>query len=120
MSTRPTTPSDAPSFTATNGTLYLVPAPLDFGCDTQAPLQDALPDGTLKTAARLTHWICENAKSTRAYLKRIEPLHPLAASLQQQTITELPREVHKKGDHVEKGSAPFDARHRLPAALVGH
>lgn len=120
MSTRPTTPSDAPSFTATNGTLYLVPAPLDFGCDTQAPLQDALPDGTLKTAARLTHWICENAKSTRAYLKRIEPLHPLAASLQQQTITELPREVHKKGDHGEKGSAPFDARPLLAAALVGH
>ncbi|KAB2897871.1 MAG: ribosomal RNA small subunit methyltransferase I, partial [Burkholderiaceae bacterium] len=25
------------------GTLYLVPAPLDFGCDAQAPLQDALP-----------------------------------------------------------------------------
>ena len=120
MSARPTTPSDAPSFTATNGTLYLVPAPLDFGCDTQAPLQDALPDGTLKTAARLTHWICENAKSTRAYLKRIEPLHPLAASLQQQTITELPREVHKKGDHGEKGSAPFDARPLLAAALVGH
>ncbi len=120
MSTRPTTPPDAPSFTATNGTLYLVPAPLDFGCDTQASLQDALPDGTLKTAARLTHWICENAKSTRAYLKRIEPLHPLAASLQQQTITELPREVHKKGDHGDKGSAPFDARPLLGPALVGH
>jgi len=120
MSTRPTTPPDAPSFTATNGTLYLVPAPLDFGCDTQASLQDALPDGTLKTAARLTHWICENAKSTRAYLKRIEPLHPLAASLQQQTITELPREVHKKGDHGDKGSAPFDARPLLAAALFGH
>ena len=120
MSTRPTTPPDAPGNAATNGTLYLVPAPLDFGCDIQAPLQDALPDGTLKTAARLTHWICENAKSTRAYLKRIEPLHPLATSLQQQTITELPREVHKKGDHGDKGSAPFDARPLLAAALAGH
>ncbi|HUD34881.1 MAG TPA: ribosomal RNA small subunit methyltransferase I, partial [Variovorax sp.] len=48
---------------AAPGRLYLVPAPLDFGCDTQAPLQDALPLGTLQTAARITHWICENAKS---------------------------------------------------------
>src|SRR5256885_12075120 len=42
------------------GTLYLVPAPLDFGCDEQTPLTQVLPDGTLRTAARLTHWICEN------------------------------------------------------------
>ena len=102
------------------GTLYLVPAPLDFGCDTQAPLQDALPSATLQTAARLTHWVCENAKSTRAYLKRIDALHPLALTLQQQQITELPREVHKKGDHGDKGSAPFDARPLLAAALQGH
>lgn len=101
------------------GTLYLVPAPLDFGCDTQAPLEDALPSGTLQTASRLTHWICENAKSTRAYLKRIDAVHPLAAPLQQQVITELPREVHKKGDHGDKGSAPFDARPLLAAALDG-
>ncbi len=104
---------------ASVGTLYLVPAPLDFGCDTEAPLQDALPAGTLQTAARLTHWVCENAKSTRAYLKRIDALHPLAAPLQQQQITELPREVHKKGDHGGKGSAPFDARPLLKAALAG-
>ena len=102
------------------GTLYLVPAPLDFGCDTQAPLPEALPDGTLRTAARLTHWICENAKSCRAYLKRIDALHPLAAPLQQQHITELPREVHKKGDHGGKGSASFDARALLAPALAGH
>ena len=54
------------------GRLFLVPGPLDFGCDQQAPLQDALPLGTLQTAAGLTHWICENAKSARAYLKRME------------------------------------------------
>jgi len=104
----------------TPGTLYLVPAPLDFGCDAQAPLDHALPAGTLETAARLIHWVCENAKSTRAYLKRIDALHPLAVPLQQQQITELPREVHKKGDHGGKGSAPFDARPLLAAALAGH
>ncbi len=104
----------------TLGTLYLVPAPLDFGCDSQVPLHDALPASTLQTAARLTHWVCENAKSTRAYLKRVDALYPLAAALQQQQITELPREVHKKGDHGSKGSAAFDAKPLLAAALAGH
>lgn len=97
------------------GTLYLVPAPLDFGCEVQAPLQDALPLGTLQKAAEITHWICENAKSARAYLKRIDAVVPLAAPLQAQQITELPREVHKKGDH----AGQFDARPMLAAALAG-
>ncbi|MDQ0571768.1 16S rRNA (cytidine1402-2'-O)-methyltransferase [Variovorax paradoxus] len=100
----------------TPGKLYLVPAPLDFGCDIQAPLQDALPLGTLQAAAGLTHWICENAKSARAYLKRIDAVVPLAAPLQAQDIRELPREVHKKGDH----AGQFDARPLLAAALEGH
>jgi 16S rRNA C1402 (ribose-2'-O) methylase RsmI len=63
---------------AAKGKLYLVPAPLDFGCDVQAPLQDVMPLQTLQVASRLSCWICENAKSTRAYLKRIDALHPLA------------------------------------------
>lgn len=105
---------------AKTGTLFLVPAPLDFGCDSQVALQDALPAATLQTAARLTHWVCENAKSTRAYLKRVDALYALAAPLQQQQITELPRAVHKKGDHGDKGSAPFDASPLLAAALAGN
>jgi 16S rRNA (cytidine1402-2'-O)-methyltransferase len=100
----------------THGKLFLVPAPLDFGCDTQAPLQDALPLGTIQAAAGITHWICENAKSARAYLKRIDAVAPLAAPLQAQDIRELPREVHKKGDH----AGQFDARPLLAAALEGH
>ncbi len=98
------------------GRLYLVPAPLDFGCAEQAPLQDAVPLGTLQVAARLSHWICENAKSTRAYLKRIDGVVPLALPLQEQVLTELPREVHKKGDH----GPGFDATPLLAAALQGH
>jgi 16S rRNA (cytidine1402-2'-O)-methyltransferase len=99
------------------GKLYLVPAPLDFGCDTQTPLRDVLPDGTLNAAAGITHWICENAKSARAYLKRIDELHPLAVPMREQLMTELPREVHKKGDH-QTGS--FDAKPLLAPALQGH
>ncbi len=98
------------------GTLYLVPAPLDFGCDAQTPLQDVLPEGTLRSAALLTHWVCENAKSCRAYLKRIDALHPLAAPLQQQHIAELPREEHKKGDH----AGQFNAAPLIAPLLAGH
>ena len=97
------------------GRLYLVPAPLDFGCETQAPLQDVMPLATLQLAATLPCWICENAKSTRAYLKRISEVQPLQQPVQALQITELPREVHKKGDH----GGNFDARPLLKAALEG-
>ncbi len=101
----------------TPGTLYLVPAPLDFGCEQQAPITDVMPLGTLQVAAGITHWIGENAKTTRAVLKRVGEVVTLAAPLQQQTITELPREVHKKGDH---SASSFDAKPLLQAAQQGH
>ncbi len=100
---------------ARRGRLFLVPAPLDFGCDTQAPITDVLPAATLATAAGLAHWICENAKTARACLKRIGEVHPLAAPLQQQQIVELPRELHKKGD----SGTTADLRPLLQAALQG-
>ena len=103
------------SATNAKGKLYLVPAPLDFGCDTQAPLQDVIPLETIRIAAGLPHWICENAKSTRAYLKRINEIQPLSQAVQALQIQELPREVHKKGDH----TGNFDARPLLAAALQG-
>lgn len=97
------------------GRLYLVPAPLDFGCQSQTLLTDVMPQTTLQIAARLPRWICENARSTRAYLNRIHLLHPLAQPLQSLQIQELPREVHKKGDH----AGQFDARPLLAPALQG-
>lgn len=100
---------------STRGKLYLVPAPLDFGCTQQAPLADVMPQATLQVAARLPHWICENAKSTRGYLKRVGELVPLTQPLQSLVIQELPREVHKKGDH----AGQFDARPLLAAAASG-
>ena len=98
------------------GRLWLVPAPLDFGCAPQVPLRNVLPEGTIEAAARLVHWICEDAKSARAVLKRVGELQPLAAPLREQSIVELPREVHKKGDH----DGSFDARPLLAPALAGH
>ena len=98
------------------GKLYLVPAPLDFGCEQQAPIQDVMPLKTLQIAARLGYFICENAKSTRAYLKRVGEQVELSQPVQALHITELPREVHKKGDH----TGNFDARPLLKAAMDGH
>ncbi len=114
--------------------LYLCPAPLDFGCEPLSPITDVLPLGTLQTMAGITHWVCENAKTTRAVLKRVAEVAPLKASIQEQTITELPREVHKKGDHLAgqpktskagataastSKSTGFDAQYLLAAALLG-
>ena len=98
--------------TTQKGKLYLVPAPLDFGCEAQSPLADVMPLATMTIAAQLPCWICENAKSTRAYLKRIGLSVPLSQPVQALHITELPREVHKKGDH----TGNFDARPMLMAA----
>jgi len=102
------------------GKLYLVPAPLDFGCATATPLTEVLPQGTLAVAARLQHWVCENARSARAYLKRVNELQPLSQPIQTLQIQELPREVHKKGDHGGQHNAIFDARPLLAPALAGH
>ena len=71
-----------------------MPNTLDFGIAGAAaptPLDDVLPLGVLRIAARLTHWVAENAKTTRAFLKRVDAIAPLAQPLQQLDIVELPR-----------------------------
>lgn len=110
--------------TPTPGTLFLIPTPLDFGCilpdAAPAPIDRWLPADTLTTASRLTHWITENAKSTRAFLKRVDTLHSLAAPLQAQHIVELPRQTHKKGDHTPATAGDAEARALLSPLLMGH
>lgn len=76
------------------GSLYLVPNTLDFGIDAAgdaAPIDEVLPMGVLRIAARLEHWVAENARSTRAFLKRVDRVVPLERPLQQIDIAELPR-----------------------------
>jgi len=78
--------------TAPTGSLYLVPNALDLGTEgANSALDDVLPLGVIRTAARLDHWIAENAKSTRAFLKRVDAVIPLARPLQAISIVELPR-----------------------------
>jgi 16S rRNA (cytidine1402-2'-O)-methyltransferase len=103
------------------GTLYLVPTPLDFGCDKAqwSAISDVLPHGVLTVAAQLAYWVAENAKTTRAFLQRVSAHQPLSLPLQQIDIQELPRHVHKKGDH-QANDLGFDPRLLLAPALQGH
>lgn len=110
----PSTEPNAPALGL--GRLVLVPAPLDFGCGPARPLPECLPLHTIETAAQITHWVCENAKSARALLKRIDAVCPLRAPLQAQVLHELPHAVHKCGDHRQG----FDARSLLAPTLAGH
>ena len=75
------------------GTLYLVPNALDFGVSEAGlgDLQQVLPLGVIRIAARLPCWVAENAKTTRAFLKRVNDIVPLTQPLQSIAIVELPR-----------------------------
>lgn len=101
---------------STLGQLFLVPTPLDFACEQQAPLQDVLPQQTLTVASRLQYWVCENAKSARAFLKRVNEVTPLSCPIQQIQIQELPHSIHKKGDH----TGGFNASSLLAPLRQGH
>ena len=74
-----------------HGTLWLVPNTLDLGVESDAPLDATLSRGVIEQAAVLTHWAVENAKTARAFLKRVHALQPLALPLQSIDIRELPR-----------------------------
>ncbi len=115
--------SPASSGTQTpQGRLLLVPNTLDLGCvpegQPQPDLRDVLPQGAITAASSLTHWVAENAKTTRAFLKRVDAIAPLSVPLQQQDIQVLPRPA--KGG---QGLPPPSDRvwqALLAPALAGH
>lgn len=99
------------------GALYLVPNTLDLGTPAQGqPIQDVLPAAVLATAARLAHWVAENAKTTRAFLKRVDAVAPLHRPLQEVSIVELPR-PQKGAAH---GAPPPDLGGLLAPVHQGH
>jgi len=101
---------------AASATLYLVPNGLDVGtAEADVDIRERLPLGTLRVAAQLGHWVCENAKTTRAFLKRVDAVAPLTKPLQQIAIVELPRPP--KG---RPAPAPFDPAALLDPARAGH
>ncbi len=103
------------------GRLWLIPNTLDLGCiaeDAPPPdLQDVLPMGVLRIAAGLTHWIAENAKTTRAFLKRVDGVVPLSRPLQEHQIQVIPRPGKGRAD---KPRGPAAWRELLAPALAGH
>jgi 16S rRNA (cytidine1402-2'-O)-methyltransferase len=110
--------------TATNparGQLVLVPNTLDFGLAADHPLgglDEVLPMGVIRRAAGLGHWVCENAKTTRAFLKRVDLLVPLKAALQQLDVKELPRPAKGGAARAEPDSRVWAVL--LAPALAGH
>lgn len=103
--------------TVVKGRLLLVPNALDLGSE-PVDIQQVLPLGVLQHAARLTHWLAEDARSTRAFLKRVHAVQPLVLPLQQIDIRELPR----PGKGSAHPAAPGDTawRELLSPALGGH
>lgn len=97
------------------GTLFLVPNTLDLGAPDAPAIGEVLAAGVLHRAACLSHWVAEDAKTTRAFLKRVHALVPLARPLQEIDIRELPRPA--KGGHASPVSANLDAW--LAPALSG-
>ena len=119
-----TTAVTAPTATTQRlGALYLVPNTLDFGTPGEPPdLRDVLPMGVICHAARLGHWVAENAKSTRAFLKRVDAVVALVQPLQALVIVELPR-PRKGMPAAGRSATPDDARQLqvlLAPALAGH
>jgi 16S rRNA (cytidine1402-2'-O)-methyltransferase len=97
------------------GTLVLVPNALDFGASQPGDLGAHLPQAVIQRAAALTHWVVENPKTARAFLKRVAAIVPLAASLQALQIVELPRASARAASTSE---AELDAL--LQPARQGH
>jgi 16S rRNA (cytidine1402-2'-O)-methyltransferase len=97
----------------TPGRLLLIPNTLDLGClsaDVPTPdLREVLPFGAIRAAAHLTHWIAENAKTTRAFLKRVAEIEPLMQPVQSLNIAELPRPLKGGATGGAKGDVKQDA-----------
>jgi 16S rRNA (cytidine1402-2'-O)-methyltransferase len=73
------------------GSLVLMPNTLDLGTGHEVALAQVLPQAVIERAAGLRHWVAENAKSARAFLRRVHACSPLTLPLQEIDIRELPR-----------------------------
>ncbi len=82
------------------GTLYLIPVPLG-----PVPPQDSLHPGTLATIRPLTHFVVEQAKTARAFLKAAGTDKPL----QELQLSEL--NEHTRADALDRLLEPLRAGH---------
>lgn len=96
------------------GRLLLVPNTLDLGAE-PVDIRQQLPLGVLQLAAGVSHWLAEDARSARVFLKRVHAVQPLAQPLQTIDIRELPRPPKGRRD-----TAPPHWAELLAPALTGH
>lgn len=68
--------------------LYLIPNALGHINDS-AELATIIPQTVLQMSSQLRHFVAENAKTTRAYLKVLGQTYPLACAMQEIQIQEL-------------------------------
>lgn len=80
----------------TAGRLYLIPVPLG-----QTPAAAVLPPSTIACARRLTHFVAENARTARAFLKAL----PADSNVQQIEIRQL--DEHTPGTLLPQLLAPL-------------
>ena len=80
-----------------------MPNTLDLACEAQ-PLQTVIPQNVIVQAAQVQYWVVENAKTTRAFLKRIDAIEPLCQPLQALSIQELPK-PRKGAEHATQSQA---------------
>ena len=72
---------------ASLGTLFLIPNTL--GDESRAEqLPWVLPRETIAQTAKLVHWVVEDAKTARAFLKAVDSVTPLACSIQEMQMSE--------------------------------
>jgi 16S rRNA (cytidine1402-2'-O)-methyltransferase len=69
------------------GTLFLIPNTLGEDARVEQ-LPWVLPHETIVQAAKLRHWIVEDAKTARAFLKAIDTVSPLICSIQEMQMGE--------------------------------
>ena len=82
------------------GTLYLIPVPLG-----PTPLEESLPASVLAVVRRLSHFIVEQPKSARAFLKAL----PTDVPLQELQLAEL--NEHTRREALERLLLPLRAGH---------
>ncbi|MCH8618462.1 SAM-dependent methyltransferase [Undibacterium sp. TS12] len=72
------------------GTLFLIPNTLGLNNDQHSSLlASIIPDTVQAMTSQLSHFVAENAKTTRAYLKYLSQVHPLQKTMQEIQIAEL-------------------------------
>ena len=92
------------------GTLFLIPNTLGLPeVQNDNFLNSIIPETVQAMSSQLTHFVAENAKTTRAYLKYLSQRHPLKLAMQDIQISEL--NIYPPANALEALLSPLLAGH---------